>query len=212
MADGVTNRRRIFALLGLCCAGMSVAAGAEAGTYQPWELSAGLGIQFPTSYTAGSGSAAVGVAASNGVYTRVGLDRFFGEYLGAGLHFGYAATSTSPDGDVSIPEVGLALKGRYPIHQLLGDADFLITPALSLTYRRFAPERSSGSHGMGVNLGVDLRLRWASIDFFVEPGFLSQPIGGSGPVERTFDPHAYFLVGFGIPFGGAGGSADDGFD
>ncbi len=180
-------------LLALCGPGL-----AQDGRRDSIEISLGLGAAFGGEYTVEDDwETDYGTAA--GFYGKTALDYFPIEYFGMGLYLAGGNTSNRYHGTIDMLEVGLGLKPRLPI-ELTETLDFLVTPSLYIGYRGLFPENCDSSEGLGLNFGVDLRLRSEQLEFFVEPGFLTQPTGGNDETWVTFGPIGYMLFGVGFSF------------
>jgi hypothetical protein len=178
---------------------------AWSGTAHPWEASLGLGAQFGGTVDVTNGFSRE-VDNDAGFAMKANLDYFPVQYFGFGPVLSYASTYNGLDGNINVAGFGLELKGRAPFRDLLGSADLLVTPELGITYRRSIPAVGLATDGLGINFGLDLRLRWRRLELFIEPGFETQPSGGNDLVFSTFGPIGYVIVGTGFAFGGGGDS------
>jgi hypothetical protein len=162
------------------------------------EASVALGVVFGGEFTE-EDDWEIDYETDAGFYGKTSLDFFPIEYFGMGLYLAGGTTSTERYGDTGMLEVGVGIKPRLPF-ELTDTLDFLVTPSLYLGYRGLFPEESDSIDGLGLNVGFDLRLRsedhW---EFFVEPGFLTQPTGGDD-TDVTFGPIGYVLFGVGLSF------------
>jgi hypothetical protein len=141
--------------------------------------------------------------ADGGFTLKVGADYFTNELLGVGgyLSFGEGEIQGL---DLSYFEIGIAIKPRLTREDFIEDYDLLITPGLYVGYRvesvDGAPGDDSGD-GLALNLGIDIRLRFENnYAIFIEPGFITQPDGGSDDADVTFSPIGVFLVGVAYTF------------
>ncbi|MGQ9589474.1 MAG: hypothetical protein ACUVYA_04170 [Planctomycetota bacterium] len=166
------------------------------------ELSVGAGWQFggELEYRPPAPWRKFEVNIEGGVMGRAAIDFFPAGVLGFGFYGQIADTALDiPSGrDILMWELGLSLKVRLPLGSLL------VTPTGSLGYRRFDVSGSDiDSHGIGLNAGVDVRMKSGPLEIFVEPGFLYSPLGAvvdDSDVEVTHDPIFYVLGGIGLAF------------
>jgi len=158
-----------------------------------------LGGHFGGDVNLSNGSIDVDVDIDGGFLSRLTFDYFTCEYFGIGLFTNIGTSSQSYFNDITIWDIGVEVKGRYPIP--IDDVKkFLITANLGLGYRGLFNEGDTVD-GMALNFGVDFRLRLQGrYDLYIEPGFISQPVGGASGVDVTFSPIPYLLVGGGIVF------------
>ena len=123
--------------------------------------------------------------------------------LGIGAFVSYAEGAIA-EIDLDFIELGLALKPRYTAEDFVDDYDLLITPNFYIGCRLKTLDGVPGDEtgdGLGLNLGVDFRIRFPSnIAVFIEPGFISQPNGVSNDADVEFDPIRTILVGVGYQF------------
>ena len=141
--------------------------------------------------------------ADGGFYLKAGADYFFNKVLGVGAFLSHGRGDISGL-DFDFFEFGFALKPRYTAENLVDDYDLLITPSFYIGYRlqtlKGAPGDDTGE-GLGLNLGIDFRVRFPNnFAVFIEPGFISQPDGGSDDADVEFSPIGTFLVGVGYQF------------
>lgn len=166
------------------------------------ELSVGAGYQWggKLEYDPPAPWTKFKVDIEGGVMGRAAVDFFPAGVLGFGFYGQLADTAFDIPGgrDILLWELGLSLKVRLPLGSLL------ITPTGSLGYRRFDVSGSDiDSHGIGLNAGVDVRMKSGPLEIFVEPGFLYSPLGAvvdESEVEVTHDPIFYLLGGIGLAF------------
>ncbi len=147
-------------------------------------------------------------------FSKVTFDYFPSDYLGFGLYTSYGHFAIDDAGvrdGVDLFEIGVGVKPRYPFYDIMEGSDFFFTPGLGIGYRRGVVDKFDNGdfHGLGLNFGVDFRLRFEDpgleygIDFFVEPGFTSQPFGRffeESDLDITYEPIAYVSAGIGIAF------------
>jgi hypothetical protein len=163
------------------------------------ELSAGLGAHFGGDVNVDPPDRDFEV--DEGFYGKLTFDFFPIQYLGLGVYASFATSEHEFTGDINMAEVGLGIKPRVPVMDAIGSADLLITPGLSIGYRGLFTDELDDSDGLGINLGLDLRLRWDRIAVFIEPGILSQVAGGNSDADVTFAPViGYAIAGVGVNF------------
>jgi hypothetical protein len=165
----------------------------------PMEASLGIGVLFPGTVTYGDDSTDADTDA--GFMMKLDLDYFPIKYLGVGA-FLTAAFPGVEDSTLKSFEIGPAIKGRFPI-PIDQQFTLLITPGFSVGYRGISGEflgESRYSNGLALDFGVDLRLQWDHLEFFIEPGFITQPVGGTSEVDLKFGPIGYTLFGVGYAF------------
>lgn len=141
--------------------------------------------------------------ADGGFTFKLGVDYFTNELLGIGAYLSYGESEIQGL-DLDYFEIGIAIKPRLTREDFIQDYDLLITPGLYIGYRietiDGAPGDDSGD-GLALNLGIDIRLRfennWA---VFIEPGFITQPDGGSDDADVTWSPIGVFFVGVAYSF------------
>jgi hypothetical protein len=185
----------------------TLAAGEGEKPFKNIEGSFAIGVLMPGEVTLENGYE-VDVDTDAGFIVRPSLDYFFTEQvLSQGLFFrfglgGYlqaAFTGFDQGDDFTMVELGPVLKARFsaPIDDQM---TFHFTPGLAIGYRRILLDDLDDVNGMAINLGFDLRLQWNQVEFSLEPGFITQPVGGNGDFDLTFGPIPYLLFGVGFAF------------
>jgi len=178
---------------------LSLAAGEPATSASGLEGSFAIGVLLPGEITLEAGGDEIDVDSDAGFMLKTSLDYFPMKYLGVGVFFQAMFPDIENGGSFTMFELGPAVKGRYSIPVQEGMA-FHITPGLGIGWRGISPENGDFINGMAVNFGVDLRLEWNKLQFSLEPGFITQPVGGEDGVDVTFAPIPYLLFGVGYAF------------
>jgi len=141
--------------------------------------------------------------ADGGFALKIGADYFSSELLGLGGYLSYG-TSEIRGFDADYFELGIAIKPRLTREDIINDYDLLITPSFYIGYRLQSIDGAPGDNtadGLALNFGIDLRLRFENnIAVFIEPGFISQPIGGSSDGDVTWSPIGVFYMGVAYSF------------
>ncbi len=189
-------RRRMRAWR-LCCV-LVLALGLPASGQAEVEWSAGMGGQFGGDYTVeGVGD----IETDGGFLQRLGINWFPSQHIGFGGYFLFSTASSGFHGDIYVAEIGISIQPRLTLENVVGEVDFLLTPDVMVGYRGTFPEAGDNAHGLGLNLGLNLRARWDNgFSVFLEPGFLTQPVGGNDAADVTFSPIGYAIVGVGAAF------------
>lgn len=143
------------------------------------------------------------IEADGGFTFKLGADYFTNELLGVGAYMSYGQGEIEGL-DIDYFEIGIAIKPRLTKKDFIEDYDLLITPGLYIGYRvetvDGAPGDDSGD-GLALNLGIDIRLRFENnYAIFIEPGFITQPDGGSDDADVTWSPIGVFVVGIAYTF------------
>ena len=123
-----------------------------------------------------------------------------------GFHFQQPASRVnngSHIGHLSSELLRRFARGHFNLN-LLSQLQLVTEPGLYIGYRvetiDGAPGDDSGD-GLALNLGIDIRLRfennWA---VFIEPGFITQPDGGSDDADVTWSPIGVFVLGVAYSF------------
>ena len=157
------------------------------------EVNVALGGQFGGTYDVSPGP---DLGADGGFFSKLGVDYFFSEYFGIGSYLAYGMSFNGRQGDINAVEFGITLKPRYSFDDALGSTDIVVTPELMVGWRGSYPGFGPSSNGLALNFGLDLRARFENgFAIFVEPGFLTQPVGGNDLADVTFSPIGFVVAG-----------------
>ncbi len=173
-------------------------ARAEEGS--SFTLSAAVGWHAGGEVIGQVGSMKEKIDAEDGVIGKLMADLFLTKYFGIGLYGQLAGSEleTSSEPDVVMYEAGLSLKLRFSLGEKL-----FVKPHFDLGYRRVDIEdTSTDAEGLAANVGVAVGMHVGPMEIFVEPGFISMPLGrfaGEGVVV-TFHPIFTFMAGAGLSF------------
>jgi hypothetical protein len=131
------------------------------------------------------------VTKDSGFLLRAFYDAYIAPKFAAGFYFNYSSV-TIEGYDGSITEFGGAFKYRF-----LASPTVAIKPGLNFGYRKLdADESTMDADAMGVNLSVEIQIQLqGNMIFFIEPGFLAQPVGGNEDADITFAPIMYINAG-----------------
>ncbi len=194
--------RTLSALAFAAFAMTSAAMGQGTEGRLPIEASLGIGAAFGGDVTFENAGGSEDVDHDSGFIMKLEGDLFPIKYFGFGAYLGFTASSLDVprDDGMDLFEFGVAAKGRIPV--LTDPVEFFITPGLYFGYRRTMFEADiDDADGLALNFGVDFRARFEKhFDVFIEPGFLTQPVGGNDDVDVTFGPIGYILFGVGYAF------------
>lgn len=109
----------------------------------------------------------------------------FNNKLGAGLYYNIGFPYYGIYGNVTMAELGGALKARFNVSE-----KFLLKPSVLVGYRTY----SSGGTGLGVNGSVALQYQGKLKPYF-EFGILAQPAGGNSSTDITYSPLFHTSIG-----------------
>ncbi len=163
--------------------------------HRPLEVGLAGGVRLADEFTSDD----IDYALEQGSMFRLTGDYFPSENIGVGLFALRTAAEAESFGYTTTTGAGVSIKGRVR-SELSESMDLLVTPGLGIGYLSTTSDADT-VRGLGITLGLDLRLRTAGgFDVFLEPGLLWQPTGGNDDSEVTFGPGGYVMVGVGLAF------------
>lgn len=127
---------------------------------------------------------------------RVFADMYVAPKFAVGAYGNYSSATLSKgdvEADATMWELGVSFKPKFMINP-----DTALKPGLNIGYRHSSIDIDGfdPADGLGINLSVELQFAVnGGYIFFIDGGFLSQPVGGNSDADVTWPPILYICGG-----------------
>jgi len=182
----------LFGAMVLVLNSASYAAGSADLQSREYDIGLEAGLWFPgTVYVEDSD-----LDKDAGPLFRIFADTYVAPKFAVGVYGNYSTVSLSSGStevDATFWEIGMALKPKFML-----SSDVALKPGLNIGYRKSSIDINNfdPADGMGLNLSVELQFALqGGYIFFIDGGFLSQPVGGNDKADVTWAPIIYLCGG-----------------